>query len=74
MKKYIIDEKTIRKRMIDKNIRTIGDLALGSGVSKPTIYEYINGKSPIPTSLVKLCLFLDLKPSEIIIETDEEDD
>jgi len=74
MKKYIIDEKTIRKRMIDKDIKTIGDLASGSGVSKPTIYEYINGKSPIPTSLAKLCLYLDLKPNEIIIETDSEVD
>ena len=30
--------------MIDLDIKTINELAAKAGVSKPTIYEYINGE------------------------------
>lgn len=46
MKKLILNEKELRKRMIDLDIKTINELSVNSGVSKPTIYEYLNGKSP----------------------------
>lgn len=45
MKNLILNEKELRKKMIDLDIKTINELAAKAGVSKPTIYEYINGKS-----------------------------
>lgn len=69
MNSLIIDEKKLRKLMIDLNIKTINDLALYSGISKPTIYEYLNGKSPLTTSFLRLCEYLHVSPSEVLIET-----
>ena len=68
MKHLIVDEKTIRKRMIDLNIKNIGELASKSGVSKPTIYDYLNGKTPLSSAFVRLCRYLDLDPSKTLIE------
>ena len=72
MRTLYVDEKEIRKRMLDKNIKTINDLALKSGVSKPTIYDYFNGKSPLSDAFVRLCAFLDVSPSEVLIEKEGE--
>ena len=70
MKKLILNEKELRKKMIDLDIKTINELATKSGVSKPTIYEYINGKSPLSTAFIRLCDYLTLDPHEILIETE----
>ena len=58
MKKLILNEKELRKRMIDLDIKTINELSVNSGVSKPTIYEYLNGKSPLSAAFVRLCDYL----------------
>ncbi|MCI8362962.1 helix-turn-helix domain-containing protein [Lachnospiraceae bacterium WCA-9-b2] len=71
MKTLIINEKEIRKRMIDLEIKTINELALKSGVSKPTIYDYLNGKTPLSVAFIRLCDFLDLNPNDILIEADK---
>ena len=71
MKHLIIDEKIIRKRIVDMNIKTISDLANNSGVSKPTIYDYLNGKTPVSVAFVRLCEYLDLNPSDILKEVDD---
>lgn len=71
MKHLIVDEKTIRRRMIDLNVKTISDLASKSGVSKPTIYDYLNGKTPLSVTFVRLCEYLGLNPSEILIEVED---
>lgn len=63
-----VNEKTIRRIMIDKDIKTINDLATKSGVSKPTIYEYLNGKSPLSEAFLRLCDFLEVKPSDVLVE------
>lgn len=55
--------------MIDLDIKTINELAINSGVSKPTIYEYINGKSPLSAAFIRLCSYLNVDPYEILIET-----
>ncbi len=68
MKKYIVDQKAIRKLMIDKNIKSINELSRLSGVSKPKIYEFLNGKTPIQTTFVRLAKFLETEPDELIIE------
>ena len=70
MKNLILNEKELRKKMIDSDIKTINELAAKAGVSKPTIYEYINGKSPLSAAFVRLCVYLCVDPYEILIETD----
>ncbi|KNF09126.1 Cro/C1-type HTH DNA-binding domain-containing protein [Gottschalkia purinilytica] len=73
MKKYIADEKKIRKTMIDKNIKTINELSRLSGVSKPKIYEFLNGKTPLQTTFVRLAEFLEADPNELIVEVEEDE-
>lgn len=70
MKNLILNEKELRKKMIDLDIKTINELAAKAGVSKPTIYEYINGKSPLSAAFIRLCDYLDVDPDEILMETD----
>ena len=59
--------------MIDKNIRTINELSRLSGVSKPKIYEFLNGKSPLQTTFVRLAEFLEIDPNELIVEVDDDE-
>jgi DNA-binding Xre family transcriptional regulator len=68
MSSVYVDEKQLRRIMIDKDIKTINELAQKSGVSKPTIYDYINGKSPMSEAFLRLCNYLEIKPSEILVE------
>ena len=70
MKTLIVNEKALRKKMIDLDIKTINELAIGAGVSKPTIYEYMNGKSPVSAAFIRLCDYLEVSPHEILIETE----
>lgn len=70
MKNLILNEKELRKKMIDSNIKTINELAIKAGVSKPTIYGYINGKSPLSAAFVRLCDYLNVEPHEILIESE----
>lgn len=68
MSSVYIDEKQLRRIMIDRDIKTINELSQKSGVSKPTIYDYINGKSPMSEAFLRLCKYLEVKPSELLIE------
>lgn len=68
MSAMYVDEKQLRRIMIDKGIKTINELAQKSGVSKPTIYDYINGKSPMSEAFIRLCQYLEVKPSDILTE------
>ena len=70
MKNLILNEKELRKKMIDLDIKTLNELATKAGVSKPTIYEYINGKSPLSAAFVRLCDYLNVDPHEILIESE----
>ena len=70
MKNLILNEKELRKKIIDLDIKTINELASKAGVSKPTIYEYINGKSPLSVAFIRLCDYLNVDPHEILIETE----
>lgn len=70
MKNLILNEKELRKKMVDLDIKTINELAMKAGVSKPTIYEYINGKSPLSAAFIRLCDYLNVNPHEILIETE----
>lgn len=72
MKQLIMDEKIIRKRMIDLNIKTINELAAKSGVSKPTIYEYMNGKTPLSSAFVRLCDYLEINPNDVLVESESQ--
>ncbi len=70
MKSLILNEKKLRKKMIDLDVKTINELATKARVSKPTIYEYINGKSPLSAAFIRLCDYLNVDPHEILIETE----
>lgn len=70
MKILVLSEKEFRKKMIDLDIKTINELATKAGVSKPTIYEYINGKSPLSAAFIRLCDYLNADPHEILMETE----
>ena len=70
MKNLILNEKELRRKMIDLDIKTINELAIKAGVSKPTIYEYINGKSPLSAAFIRLCDYLNVTPHEILMETE----
>ncbi len=72
MKKLILNEKELRKRMIDLDIKTINELSVNSGVSKPTIYEYLNGKSPLSAAFARLCDYLCVDPQDILKEAKED--
>lgn len=70
MKILVLSEKEFRKKMIDLDIKTINELATKAGVSKPTIYEYINGKSPLSAAFIRLCDYLNADPHEILMEAE----
>ena len=70
MKSLILNEKALRKKMIDLDIKTINELAIKSCVSKPTIYEYIHGKTPLSTAFIRLCNYLNVNPCEILSESE----
>ena len=70
--KVTVNDKLIRKKMIDMDIRTINQLATASGVSKPTIYDYLDGKSPLSSSFTKVCEYLNLSPLEVLTIDDSE--
>ena len=71
MEKYIADEKYIRKVMIDKGIKSIAELSRLSGVSKPKIHEYLGGDTPLATTFVRLCDYLEIDPNSAIIKQEE---
>lgn len=70
MTRITADSKTIRKRMIDKDIKTLTELSQLSGVSKPKIHQYLSGKTPLATTFIRLCDFLELNPDELILFND----
>lgn len=74
--KIIVDNKKFRKKMIDMNIQTITELSNLSGVSRPKIYQYLNGSNPFTTTFSRLCESLELNPIDLIlvINDDKEKD
>lgn len=69
MKRLIVNEKAIRRRMIDLDIKSVNQLSNISKVSRPVIYEYFGGKSPFSNTFLRLCASLDVKPNELLIES-----
>lgn len=57
--------------MVDLDIKSINELAAKSGVSKPTISDYLNGKTPLSSAFVRLCEFLELDQSEVLKNNDD---
>lgn len=72
MSKYVADEKSIRKAMIDKDIKSIAELSRLSGVSKPKIHEYLGGDTPLATTFVRLCSYLEIDPNKSVVKQKEE--
>lgn len=74
MKTLIVNEKALRTRMAALEIRSIQELAIGAGVSRPTIYEFLNGKSPLSSPFAKLCNYLKVDPMSLLKEVDNRHD
>lgn len=49
------------------------ELSRLSGVSKPKIYEFLNGNTPLQTTFVRLAEFLEIDPNELIVEVEEDE-
>jgi len=62
----MVNEKMIRKRMLDLDIKSIQQLSSLANVSKPVIYEYFNGKSPFSNTFSRLCEALETEPYEVL--------
>jgi hypothetical protein len=73
MSRFVANDKLIRKAMIDKGIKSIAELSRSSGVSKPKIHSYIRGDTPIATTFVRLCNFLQINPNSAITKEGEKD-
>lgn len=71
MKKYVLDAKKLKKLMIDLDIKSINDLSTGSGVSRPTIYELMNGKGVVSKPFLKICEYLNVEPLSFMDERDD---
>lgn len=58
----IADAKTLQKKMIDKNINTISELAVVSGLNRNTLSKVLNGQiQPSADVMIKLVRTLDIK-------------
>ena len=64
--KIVVDEKTLRIIMIRNGINTISELSNKSGISRPTIMQYLHGKSPLSSSFIRLCQYLEIEPNSIL--------
>jgi hypothetical protein len=74
MNKYVADEKYIRKVMIDKGIKSIAELSRLSGVSKPKIHDYLGGDTPLATTFIRLCTYLEIDPNKAVVKRGEKND
>jgi len=62
---YKTDTKMIRKKMIDKGIKTISGLAGLTGISKNTLGKVLNGETqPSSEVMYKLASYLEISPTE----------
>ena len=61
-----VDENAMRERMKLKNIDSITELAIKSEVSKPKIHQYLRGDSPLATTFIRLCEYLNVEPNEVL--------
>lgn len=66
MKKYVLDVKKLKKLMVDLDIKSLNDLAAGSGVSRPTIYDMMNGKGLVSQPFLKICEYLKVEPLSLM--------
>lgn len=70
--KYRLNTKKLKVLMIEKDINSLVELSEKTGLSRTTIYDYINGNSPFSKSFITLCDFFESLPEELIIEDTEE--
>jgi len=69
---YVINKKLIRTIMGNRNIKTQSELAGKLGITKNQLSVILSSRSnPIKSNYQKLCDFLDVSPTEVIISKDE---
>lgn len=62
---FVVDTNTIRKKMIDQNIKNITELSQKSGINRNTLAEVLNSKSkPSSHVMEALIITLNLSPDE----------
>lgn len=62
---YITDTASIKKLMIDKDIKSITELAEQSGITRETLSNILNGnKQPSGDVMRKLVSCLEIEPSD----------
>ena len=63
MKTFVTDVATIKKLMIDRNIKNIKELSEKSGVNRNTLAKVLNGSAqPSADVMEKLVICLDIEP------------
>lgn len=60
--------------MIEKDINTIEELAKKSGISKPKIYDFLNGENPFNSTYIRFCEFLEVSPFELLEKERDENE
>lgn len=71
MKKYILDAKKLKKLMLALDIKSSNDLAARSGVSRPAIYELMNGKGLVSQPFLKICEYHHIEPLSLMEKKDD---
>lgn len=64
--KYRVDTRELQKLMIDKNVKSIIDLAKLTGINRNTLAGVVTGREyPSSTTMCKIVDVLDIEPSNI---------
>lgn len=72
--KYQLNVKKLKQLMLDREIDSMVQLSKETGVSRTTIYEFLNGSSPFSKSFLRICDCLQSTPGELIEKIAEEDE
>lgn len=67
----MIDKKIFERALKARGYSTLGELAKDIGVHRNTLHHYLSGQGVFPTSLEKAFSRLQLKPHDILIQTEE---
>ncbi|AQQ10476.1 putative transcriptional regulator [Sedimentisphaera cyanobacteriorum] len=69
-----VNRYKVKKIMADKQIHTFTDLAYMLGISKNQLSNILSNKfNPVKSNIQELADFLEVSPSELIEQADEEE-
>lgn len=70
---YIIDHKRFERALKERGFGSIGEFAKALGVHRNTIHHYLSGRGVLPSSVEKAIRLLNLRPQDILIDSEESD-